>query len=86
MDYGLAVRVIVSVLTYFNIGVAAFSEDVLYIIVSLVVGGLAWAYGFWKSNNFTSAAKEAYEVFKELKLINKLEKIIDTTEEEEEVK
>ena len=74
MDIQLITRIIVSVITAINAFAAAFGfdplaidEGVIYTVVSFVAMVAAWAWGFWKNNNFTKAAKEGQKYTDELK-------------------
>lgn len=69
MDKQLIVRLIVSVIAVVNsvCTMAGFpllnlGEEQVSDVVSVVVLVAAWAWGFWKNNNFTQAAKDAQAV------------------------
>lgn len=78
MDTQLIVRVIVSLIAMINACAAAFGfdplnvdEGTIYTVVSFVAAVAAWAWGFWKNNNFTEAAKKGQAVVDEMKLVQK---------------
>lgn len=65
MDTGLIVRLVISVIAAINMlaGVFGFTplnidDDTVYTVVSAIAMVGTWAWGFWKNNNFTKAAKE----------------------------
>lgn len=69
MDKQLIVRLIVSIIAVVNsvCTMAGFpllnlGEEQVSDVVSVVVLVAAWAWGFWKNNNFTQAAKDAQAV------------------------
>lgn len=74
MDTQLIARLVVSILVCFNMIAAmagwnpiAYDEDSIYVTVSTIATIVTWAYGFWKNNNFTAAAKEGQKVIDEIK-------------------
>lgn len=74
MDTQLIVRIIVSLIAMINACAAAFGfdplkvdEGTIYTVVSFVAAVAAWAWGFWKNNNFTEAAKKGQKKIDELK-------------------
>lgn len=78
MDTQLIVRVVVSLIAMINACAAAFGfdplnvdEGTIYTVVSFVAAVAAWAWGFWKNNNFTEAAKKGQAVVDEMKLVQK---------------
>lgn len=78
MDTQLIVRIIVSLITMINACAAAFGfdplnvdEGTIYTVVSFIAAVAAWAWGFWKNNNFTEAAKRGQLFIDELKLAEK---------------
>lgn len=82
MDTQLIVRVIVSLIAMINACAAAFGfdplnvdEGTIYTVVSFVAAVAAWAWGFWKNNNFTEAAKKGQAVVDEMKLVQKNAKV-----------
>ena len=69
MDTQLVVRLIVSIVALINsvCTMAGFpllnlGEEQITSVVNVVVLIAAWAWGFWKNNNFTQAAKDAQKV------------------------
>lgn len=69
MDTQLIVRLIVSVIAVINsiCSMAGFplldlGEEQVSDVVSAVLLVAAWAWGFWKNNNFTQAARDAQKV------------------------
>lgn len=81
MDTDLIVRIIVSVIAIFNLIAAqlgfdplSIDEGTVYTVVSTIVAVGAWAWGFWKNNNFTEAAKKGQAVIDEAKALEKLNK------------
>lgn len=69
MDTQLIARLIVSIIAAINAAAAAFGfnplkvdEQMVYSTVSFIVALAAWAWGFWKNNNFTQAAIEGQKV------------------------
>ena len=69
MDTQLIVRLIVSVIAVINsiCSMAGFpllnlGEEQVSDVVSAVLLVAAWAWGFWKNNSFTIAAKEGQKV------------------------
>ena len=74
MDKQLIVRIIVSVLaianfiaTQFGFNPLDLDEGTIYTIVSGIAAVVTWIWGFWKNNNFTSAAKAGQAVTDEIK-------------------
>lgn len=74
IDVNLIVRIIVSILTIINMIAANngwdpldLDESKVYSVVSTIAAIITWAYGFWKNNNFTMAAKEGQKVIDEIK-------------------
>ena len=74
MDTQLIVRIIVSAITIINLLAAQFGfnplnidDETVYTVVSAVAAIAAWAWGFWKNNNFTKAAKKGQETIDKLK-------------------
>lgn len=74
MDKQLIVRLIVSVIAVVNsvCTMAGFpllnlGEEQVSDVVSVVVLVAAWAWGFWKNNSFTTAAKEGQKVTEAIK-------------------
>lgn len=69
MDTQLVVRLIVSIVALINsvCTMAGFpllnlGEEQITSVVNVVMLIAAWAWGFWKNNNFTQAAKDAQKV------------------------
>jgi SPP1 family holin len=74
MDAQLIARLVISILVCINMVATMagwnpipYDEDSIYITVSTIVTIVTWAYGFWKNNNFTTAAKEGQKVIDEIK-------------------
>lgn len=78
IDVNLVVRTIVSIIALINFIAAQrgfnplnVDEQSIYVIVSTIVAVITWAWGFWKNNNFTDAAKQGQKVIDKLKAENK---------------
>lgn len=78
IDVNLIVRTIVSILALVNFIAAQrgfnpldIDEQSIYAVVSTVVAVITWAWGFWKNNNFTNAAKQGQELINKLKAASK---------------
>lgn len=74
MDTQLIVRLIVSIVAVINsvCSMAGFpllnlGEEQITEAVNVAILVAAWAWGFWKNNNFTKQAKEAQKVLDEAK-------------------
>lgn len=74
MDIQLIVRIVVSIITIINLIAANFGfdpinldEGVVYTTVSTIAAIAAWVWGFWKNNNFTTAAKAGQQVTNRIK-------------------
>ena len=74
IDVNLIVRTIVSIIALINFIAAQrgfnplnIDEQSIYVVVSPIVAIITWAWGFWKNNNFTKAAKEAQKHLNNLK-------------------
>lgn len=78
MDTQLIARLVISILVCINMVASMagwnpikYDENSIYITVSTIATIITWAYGFWKNNNFTAAAKEGQKVIDEIKAKNK---------------
>lgn len=78
METQLIARIIVSIITAVNALAAALGFDPLnvdegtvYTVVSFFAVVAAWAWGFWKNNNFTEAAKKGQALTDSLKIAAK---------------
>jgi SPP1 family holin len=74
IDVNLIVRTIVSIIALINFIAAQrgfnplnIDEQSIYVVVSTIVAIITWAWGFWKNNNFTDAAKQGQELIDKLK-------------------
>lgn len=74
MDKNLIIRLIVSIVTFINMLANIFGfnplpleEETIYTVVSAIATVVVWAWGFWKNNNFTKAAKQAQKMLDDLK-------------------
>lgn len=74
MDTQLIARLVISILVCINMVASMagwnpikYDENSIYITVSTIATIITWAYGFWKNNNFTAAAKEGQKVVDEIK-------------------
>lgn len=74
MDIHLIGRLVVSILVCINMVASMagwnpipYDENSVYTTVSTIATIITWAYGFWKNNNFTEAAKEGQKVIDEIK-------------------
>lgn len=78
MDTQLIARLVISILVCINMiatmagwNPIKYDEDSIYVTVSTIATIITWAYGFWKNNNFTAAAREGQKVVDEIKSENK---------------
>lgn len=78
LDKDLIARLIISILVLVNIVATMlgykpieYDESSVYPAVSIVVTIVTWAWGFWKNNNFTDAAREGQKVIDEIKRSDK---------------
>lgn len=74
MDTQLIARLVISILVCINMIASMagwnpikYDENSIYVTVSTIATIITWAYGFWKNNNFTAAAKEGQKVVDEIK-------------------
>lgn len=74
MDTQLIARLVISILVCINMVASIagwnpikYDENSIYVTVSTIATIITWAYGFWKNNNFTAAAKEGQKVVDEIK-------------------
>lgn len=74
MDTQLITRLVISILVCINMVASMagwnpikYDENSIYVTVSTIATIVTWAYGFWKNNNFTAAAKEGQKVVDEIK-------------------
>lgn len=74
MDTQLIARLVISILVCINMVASMagwnpikYDENSVYVTVSTIATIITWAYGFWKNNNFTAAAKEGQKVVDEIK-------------------
>lgn len=74
MDTQLIARLVISILVCINMIASMagwnpikYDENSIYVTVSTIATIVTWAYGFWKNNNFTAAAKEGQKVVDEIK-------------------
>lgn len=74
MDTQLIARLVISILVCINMVASMagwnpikYDENSIYVTVSTIATIITWAYGFWKNNNFTAAAKEGQKVVDEIK-------------------
>lgn len=74
MDTQLIARLVISILVCINMIASMagwnpikYDEGSIYTTVSTIATIVTWAYGFWKNNNFTAAAKEGQKVVDEIK-------------------
>lgn len=74
LDKDLIARLVVSILVLINLIANMlgwkpidYDENSVYTTVSLIATIVTWAWGFWKNNNFTDAAREGQKVIDEIK-------------------